>query len=162
MHKIHGTHRELWVSKPRLHMEEKVKVLVSQSCSTLFNPMDCSPRASQVAQTIKNLLAMRETLIWSLGQEDPLVKGMTTHSSILAWRIPWTEDLGGPQSMGSQRVGHNWATNTFFFFFFSPEAKGCVCFAGKIQNQLISIIPPKLPSNHNNRGDLEQICCPTV
>ena len=43
----------------------------------------------------------------SLGQEDPLEKGMTTHSSILAWKIPWTEEPGGLQSMGSQRVGHN-------------------------------------------------------
>ena len=49
----------------------------------------------------------KETRVRSLGQEDPLGEGMTTHSSILAWRIPWTEEPGGPQSMGSQRVGHN-------------------------------------------------------
>ena len=53
----------------------------------------------------KNLPAMRETQIWSLGWEDPLEKGMATHSSILVWRIPWTEEPGGLQSMGSQRVG---------------------------------------------------------
>ena len=47
-----------------------------------------------------------------MSQEDPLEKGMATHSSILAWRIPWTEEPGGPQSMGSQRVGHNGTTNT--------------------------------------------------
>ena len=51
--------------------------------------------------------------IWPLGQEYPLEKGMATHSSILAWRIPWTEEPGGPQSMGWQTVGHNWATNTY-------------------------------------------------
>ena len=55
---------------------------------------------------------MQETQILSLGWEDPLEMGMATLSSILAWRIPWTEDSGGLQSRGSQRVGHNWATNT--------------------------------------------------
>ena len=53
---------------------------------------------------------MRETRVRSLGQEDPLEKEMVTHSSILAWRIPWTEKPGGLQSTGSQRVGHDWAT----------------------------------------------------
>ena len=52
-----------------------------------------------MAQTVKNLPAMWETWILSLGQEDPLEKGMATHSSILAWRIPWTEEPGGLQSM---------------------------------------------------------------
>ena len=60
-----------------------------------------------VAQTTKNLPAMQETQIQSLGQEDPLEKGMATHSSILAWSIPWTEELGELQSMGWQRVRHN-------------------------------------------------------
>ena len=60
-----------------------------------------------VAQTAKNLPAMRETWVQSLDQEDPLEKGMTTHSSILAWRIPWTEEPGGLQSMGLQRVRHD-------------------------------------------------------
>ena len=50
---------------------------------------------------------MRETLVQSLGREDPLEKGMATHCGILAWRIPWTEEPGRPQSMGSQRVGYN-------------------------------------------------------
>ena len=63
--------------------------------------------ASQVAQRLKHLPAMRETWVRSLGQEDPLEKEMATHSSILAWRIPWTEEHGGLQSMGSQRVGHD-------------------------------------------------------
>ena len=55
-----------------------------------------------VAQRVKNLLAMHKTRVWSGGQEDPLEKGMATHSSILAWRIPWTEEPGGLQTMGSQ------------------------------------------------------------
>ena len=53
---------------------------------------------------------MQETQVWFLGQEDPLEKEMATHSSILTWRIPWTEEPGRLQSMGSQRVGHDWAT----------------------------------------------------
>ena len=61
---------------------------------------------SLVAQMVKNLPAMQETWVPSLGLKDPLKKGMTTHSSILAWRIPWTEEPGGLQSMGSQSVGH--------------------------------------------------------
>ena len=60
-----------------------------------------------MAQTVKNLPAMQETQIQALGQEDPLEKEMATHSSIPAWRIPWTEEPGGLQSMGSQRVKHN-------------------------------------------------------
>ena len=60
-----------------------------------------------MAQMVENLLAMKETWVQSLGQEYPLEKGMATHSSILAWRIPWTEEPGGLQSMGSQRVRHN-------------------------------------------------------
>ena len=62
---------------------------------------------------VKNLPAMRETQVWFLYQEDPLEEGLATHSSILAWRITWTEEPGGLQSMGLQRVGHDWATNTF-------------------------------------------------
>ena len=61
-----------------------------------------------MAQTVKNVPAMRETQVWSLGGEDLLEKGgMATHSSTLAWRIPWTEEPGGLQSMGSQRGGHD-------------------------------------------------------
>ena len=66
-----------------------------------------SQSSSLVAQMVKNLPAMQETWVQSLGQEDPLEKGMATHSSILAWRIPWTELPGGLQSMGSQRDGHD-------------------------------------------------------
>ena len=64
--------------------------------------------ASLVAQTVKNLPAMRETWVQSLVWENPLEKGMETHSSTLAWRIPWTEEPGGLQSMRSQRVWHSW------------------------------------------------------
>ena len=66
-----------------------------------------------VAQTVKNLPAMQETWIWLLGQEDSLDNEMATHSSNLAWEIPWIEAHGGLQSMELQRVWHNWATNTW-------------------------------------------------
>ena len=65
------------------------------------------PRASLMAQMIKNLPAMWEIWVLSLGQEDPLENGMATQSSILAWRIPWTEETDGLQSMWLQRVGHD-------------------------------------------------------
>ena len=61
---------------------------------------------------VKNLPVMQETRVQSLGREVPLEKRIATHSSILAWKIPWTEKPGTLQSMGSQRVGHNWVTNT--------------------------------------------------
>ena len=60
-----------------------------------------------MAQAVKRLSTIRETWVRALGREDPLEKEMATHSSILAWRIPWTEEPGGLQSMGSQRVGHD-------------------------------------------------------
>ena len=60
-----------------------------------------------MAQTVKHLLAMQETQVQSLGWEYPLEKEMATHSNTLAWKIPWTEEAGRLQSMGSQRVGHN-------------------------------------------------------
>ena len=60
-----------------------------------------------MAQLVKSLPAMREIRVQSLGQEDPLEKEMATHSSILAWRIPWTEEPGGLQFMGSHTVGHD-------------------------------------------------------
>ena len=63
--------------------------------------------ASLVAQMVKNLPSMQETWVQSLGWEDPLEKAMATHSNTLAWKIPWTEEPGGPQSMGLQRVGHD-------------------------------------------------------
>ena len=65
-----------------------------------------------MAQIRKNLPAMQETRVWSLAREDPLEKGMAIHSSILTWNIPWIEKPGRLQPMGSQRVGHDQATNT--------------------------------------------------
>ena len=77
---------------------------ISVNCGDLFM---CMYRASQVAHVVKNLPTVQETQVQSLGQEDPLEKGMAAHSSILAWRIPWSEEPGRLQSMGSQRVGHD-------------------------------------------------------
>ena len=72
-------------------------------------------RASLMAQMVKNLPAVQKTWIWFLGWEDPLEKGMATHSSILAWRIQWTKEPGRLQLMGLQRVGHDWVTKCFHF-----------------------------------------------
>ena len=66
--------------------------------------------ASLVAQVVKNLPAMQETQVQSLSWDDPLEEGIVTHSSVLAWKIPWTEEPGGLQAMGSQRVRHDLAT----------------------------------------------------
>ena len=73
-------------------------------------------RPSLVAQTVKRLPTMRETQVQSLDQEDLLEKEMATHSSILAWKIPWIEGPGRLQPMGSQRVRHNWETSLSLFF----------------------------------------------
>ena len=81
--------------------------------------------ASLVAQTVKRLPAMRETQVRSLGQEDPLEKEMATHSSTLAWKIPWMEEPGGLQFLGSQRVRHDWVTSLSLGF---PRSC-CVCFS---------------------------------
>ena len=70
----------------------------------------CPLGASQVAQWLRICLPMQETHIWSLVQEDPQEEEMATHSSIFAWKISWTEEPGGLQSVGSQRVKHYWAT----------------------------------------------------
>ena len=69
-----------------------------------------------MAQTVKNLPAMQETWVQSLGWEDPLEKRMATHSSVLAWRIPRTEEPGGLQPRGSQRVSHDGVTDTLTLF----------------------------------------------
>ena len=66
-----------------------------------------------MAQTIMNLPAMQETWVLSLGQEDALKNGMAIHFSILAWRIPWTDEPGRLRSIGSQRVGHDQTTNIY-------------------------------------------------
>ena len=67
--------------------------------------------SSLVAQAVKRLSSMQETWVRSLGREDPLEKEMAIHSITIAWKIPWTEEPGRLQSMGSQRVGHDWATS---------------------------------------------------
>ena len=90
-----------------------------------------------VAQTVKNLPAMKETRVRSLGREDPLEKGMATHFRILAWRIPWTEEPGGPQSMGSQRVRQHWATKAIPLYY-------TLC--NTVQNHRISKLATMLPS----------------
>ena len=69
---------------------------------------------SHLAQMVKRLPTMQETRVQSLSQEDPLEKEMAPHSSILAWKIPWMEEPGRLQSMGLQRVGHDWATSLYF------------------------------------------------
>ena len=76
-------------------------------CSGQFPSLVGELRASLVAQSVRNLPAVQETWVRSLGWEDPLEKEMATHSSILSWKISWTEEPGGLQSMGSQRVGHD-------------------------------------------------------
>ena len=74
-----------------------------------------------MAQTVKRLPTMQETQFQSLSGEDPLVKEMATHCSTLAWKIPWTEEPGRLQSMGSQRVGHDRATSLSLYFSFSTS-----------------------------------------
>ena len=82
--------------------------------------------ASLVAQMVKNLFAMRETQVWSLGREGPLEKGMVTHSSILAWKIAWTEEPAGLQSMGSERVRQTeWLTFHSFHSHGSEVVSNC-------------------------------------
>ena len=86
--------------------------------------------ASLVAQMVKRLPTMRETQVWSLGQEDPLEKEMATHSSTLAWKIPWLEEHGRLQPMGSQRVRPDWTTSLstslslVFISLFFPDKYG--------------------------------------
>ena len=69
-------------------------------------------QTSLVAQMVKNLPTIQETQVLSLDQEDALEKGMAVHSNILAWRIPWTEEPGKLQTVWSQRIRHNWDSNT--------------------------------------------------
>ena len=84
-----------------LESQRKLKTL---SKSVIIYSSTNKPRASPVAQMVKNLPAMQETWVWSLGWEDPLEKGMATHSSILAWRIPWTEEPGSYSPWGHKEM----------------------------------------------------------
>ena len=89
-----------------LLLKVKIEVLVT-GASCFVQGYSLSLVTSLVAQRLKHLPAMRETWVRSLSQEDPLEKEMATHSSILAWGIPWMEEPGGLQSTRSQRVGHD-------------------------------------------------------
>ena len=93
---------------------------MTERLHSLSLPIYCPLMRSRVAQRLKRLPAMWETWVQSLGWEDPLGKEMATHSSILAWRIPWMEEPSGLQSTGSQRVGNNRATSLHFTSLHSP------------------------------------------
>ena len=94
-----------------------------------------------MARRVKSLPAMWETWVWSLGREDPLEKKMATQSSILAWKIPWTEkEPGGLQPIGLQRVRHNWETSLSLFW--------------------INIDKYMYPCNQNSYPDIEHYCHP--
>ena len=86
-------------------------IIVSSSVKIVAISALSTTRASLVAQMVKRLSTMRETWVRALGWEDPLEKEMAIHSSTVAWKIPWTEEPGTLQFMGSQRVGHDWATS---------------------------------------------------
>ena len=85
----------------------RARILTQVNLCIVFLSTIHTTWASLVVQMVKNLPAVLETQVRSLGQEDPVEKGMATHSSILAWRIPWTEEPGGLQPMGWQRVRHD-------------------------------------------------------
>ena len=108
---------EQWVGHDQSYTELRDPKLLTADYSQWFHP-ESPPRnlgirswASLVAQTVKRLPTMWETQVWFLGREDPLEKEMAIHSSTLAWKIPWTEKADSLQSMGSQRVGHDWVTS---------------------------------------------------
>ena len=130
------------VTSPKTHEQPKQRTPFHSPLSlTTSSPARCQPLPGTLstylpislgvslgAQMVKNLLAMQETWVQSLGQEDPLEKGMATHPSISAWRIPWTEEHGQLQSMGSQRVRHNLMTDTCWLES-QPFQKAGVCFS---------------------------------
>ena len=105
-----------------------------------------------VAQTVKHLPAMQQTRVQPLGLEDPLEKEVATHSSTLAWKIPWMEEPGDRQSMGSQRVGHNWLTSLSFFFVFFSYALCAVAHPDRTKpwDFWILLFPIKLQNNCQN------------
>ena len=106
---IKGFEESFWRDLCRNGWFLQVHFIVSST--VLFLPLNLGSlrqlETSLVAQRLKCLPTMWETWVRSLGREDPLEKEIATHSSILAWRIPWMEELGGLQSTGSQRVGHD-------------------------------------------------------
>ena len=105
-----------WLFKqPEAFLKSLSPWLISKEVYIIVTPREfslhlCLQRMSSlVAQTVKRLPAMQETQIRSLGQEDPWWKEMATHSSTLAWKVPWMEEPAGLQPMGSHRVGHDWS-----------------------------------------------------
>ena len=110
-------------------MLERVQIFTSMY--QRFKCKYCWYSASLVAQAVKHLSTMQETWVQSLGQEDHLEKEMAIHSSTIAWKIPWTEEPGRLQSMGPQRVGHNWATSLSISYNIFGEGNGnplqCSC-----------------------------------
>ena len=103
-------HRELWVKTATLYSHRQVEKNGNNILNTICARFWIFKEYSLVAWIVTNLPAKQETQVWSLGRKDPLEKRIATHSSILAWRIPWTEEPAGLQSTGSKRVGHDWAT----------------------------------------------------
>ena len=95
----------------------QLKQLSMHACTPMLT---CFPSGSESKESVRAVSESpvgQETQVWSLGQEDPLEQGMAIHSNVLTQKIPWTKELGRLQSMGLQRVRHNWATNTFTTFF---------------------------------------------
>ena len=102
---------EMWGNIFLLFQATKFAIFVTVCACLGASQVVPVDQASLVALLVKIPPAMQETWSWSLGGEDPREKEMATHSSILAWKVPWTEEPGRIQSMGSQRVRHDWATS---------------------------------------------------
>ena len=132
------------------------------------------PGASLVAQLVNNLPAVQKTQVWSLSWKDLLEKEMATHSSILAWKISWTQEPGGLQAMVSQRVGHDWTTNTYctwgmisMQFQEGADSRVCVLITqGFSLNPLVSLVDAVLqlfssPSS-SPHGPTVDVCGPPV
>ena len=122
-------------------------------------------RTLQVAQMVKNLPALWETQVWSLGQENPLEKGMAAHLSSLSWKIPWTKEPGGLQSTGSQRVQHDWATNTYIRQFSLVQFSRSVVSYSLRPHGLQHATPPcpsPPPGVYSDSCPLSQWCHPTI
>ena len=130
LHLILGSVRPLWVhqdhrlmtqrwllpQEPKSHEHDSFRVLKTEPGNWCF-------WASLVAQKVKHLFAMRETRVQPLGWEDPLEKEMATHSTTLAWKIPWTEGPGRLHSTGSQRVRHDRVTSLSLFFIMAEHSR---------------------------------------
>ena len=122
-------------------------------------------QSSLVSQMVKNLLAMQQTWVRSLGQEDPPEKGMAAHSHILAWRIPWSEGPGGLQSIELQRVGHDWVTKTFtllvkYYWMSSQNSnKILVIFQKQRHNFSLLFRATQLFKIIEAEPSIEELCC---